>query len=148
MFHAQRGGNLRPLGRRGCQDWSYRHNNWTLRPGIAEVLDLATGHGIPLAVVSYTLCGTAHRDFLAKTGVGKLFAAQIYSDEAGVRKPNPQMIWNATDELAVPPDRCWFVGDSRRRDIVCARRADAAAAILMVSPAPPRKPPPTGPHPT
>jgi FMN phosphatase YigB (HAD superfamily) len=43
------------------------------------------------------------------------------------------MIWNATDELGVPPDRCWFVGDSLRRDIVCARRADVAAAILMHS---------------
>jgi FMN phosphatase YigB (HAD superfamily) len=44
------------------------------------------------------------------------------------------MIWNATDELAVPPDRCWYVGDSRRRDIACGRRADVAAAILMRSP--------------
>jgi FMN phosphatase YigB (HAD superfamily) len=114
-------------------DWAYR-NNWALRPGIPEALDAATASGLPMAVVCNTLCGAAHRDFLAKTEVGKLFAAQIYSDEAGVRKPNPQMIWNATDELAVAPEHCWFVGDSRRRDIACARRADAGAAILMRSP--------------
>jgi FMN phosphatase YigB (HAD superfamily) len=114
-------------------DWTYR-NNWALRPGIPEALDRAVERGLPLAVVSNTLCGAAHRDFLAKVGVGKLFAAQIYSDEAGVRKPNPQMIWNATDELAVPPEHCWFVGDSRRRDVACARRAEVAAAILMRSP--------------
>jgi FMN phosphatase YigB (HAD superfamily) len=114
-------------------DLTYRHN-WALRTGIPEALDLATDRGVPLAVVSNTLAGAAHRDFLAKIGVAKLFGVQIYSDEAGVRKPNPQMIWNATDELAVAPEHCWFVGDSRRRDIVCARRADVAAAILMRSP--------------
>ncbi|MGX6605809.1 HAD family hydrolase [Micromonosporaceae bacterium Da 78-11] len=113
-------------------DWAWRHN-WALRPGIAEALATATELGIPLAVVSNTLSGAAHRDFLAKAGIGHLFATQIYSDEAGVRKPNPQMIWNATDELGVPPQSCWFVGDTPRRDLVCARRADVAKAILMIS---------------
>lgn len=114
-------------------DWTWR-NDWALRPGIPEVLDGATRAGLPLAVVSNTLCGAAHRDFLARAGVGRLFAVQVYSDEAGVRKPNPQMIWAATQELGVPAEECWFVGDSRRRDIACARRADAGAAILMRSP--------------
>jgi FMN phosphatase YigB (HAD superfamily) len=114
-------------------DWAWR-NGWALRPGIAFVLETAAEEKIPLAVVSNTLSGAAHRDFLTKAGVGHLFAAQIYSDEAGVRKPNPQMIWNATDELGVPPSECWFVGDTPRRDIVCARRADVAKAILMRSP--------------
>jgi FMN phosphatase YigB (HAD superfamily) len=114
-------------------DWAWR-NNWALRPGIAETLAAASAAGVPMAVVSNTLSGAAHRDFLAKAGVGPLFGAQIYSDEAGVRKPNPQMIWYATAELGVPAEPCWFVGDSRRRDIACARRAEVGTAILMRSP--------------
>jgi FMN phosphatase YigB (HAD superfamily) len=98
-------------------------------------------------VVSNTLSGAAHRDFLAKAGVGGLFRAQIYSDEAGVRKPNPQMIWYATGELGVPAEACWFVGDSRRRDVLCARRADLAAAILMRSPRTDRERPDGWPEP-
>ncbi len=121
---------VRGAVKRLSYDWAW-HDDWRLRPGIREALTVATDAGIPMAVVSNTLCGAAHRDFLATVGVGKLFAAQIYSDEAGVRKPNPQMIWNATDALGVPPETCWFVGDSRRRDILCARRADVAMAILM-----------------
>jgi HAD superfamily hydrolase (TIGR01549 family) len=124
-------------------EWAWRHN-WALRPGIAELLATVD---IPLAVVSNTLSGAAHRDFLARAGVGGRFAVQIYSDEAGVRKPNPQMIWTATDELGVAPDKCWFVGDSRRRDIVCARRADVAAAILMRSPRTDREDPSAWPEP-
>ncbi|WP_436537318.1 HAD family hydrolase [Actinoplanes sp. HUAS TT8] len=113
-------------------EWAWR-DDWALRPGIPEALEAFTAAGVPLAVVSNTLCGAAHRDFLAKVGVGHLFAVQVYSDEAGVRKPNPQMIWNATDALGVPPADCWFVGDSRRRDVACARRADVAKAIQMPS---------------
>jgi HAD superfamily hydrolase (TIGR01549 family) len=114
-------------------EWSWR-DGWALRPGIAEALRATAGAGIPLAVVSNTLSGAAHRDFLTSAGVGTLFGAQIYSDEAGVRKPNPQMIWRATAALGVPPESCWMVGDSRRRDVLCARRADVARAVLMRSP--------------
>lgn len=123
---------VRPAIPRLSYDWAWR-DGWALRPGIPEALADFAAAGIKLAVVSNTLSGAAHRDFLAKAGVGRLFTAQIYSDEAGVRKPNPQMIWSATDALGVAPPRCWFVGDSRRRDILCARRADAGAAILMPS---------------
>lgn len=110
-------------------DWAWRHN-WALRPGIAELLNAVSAAGLPMAVVSNTLAGAAHRDFLAKAGAGGLFGAQIYSDEAGVRKPNPQMIWYAADALGVPPGRCWFVGDSLRRDVLCARRAEVGAVLM------------------
>lgn len=113
--------------------WTWRAE-WQLRPGVPAALRAATAAELPMAVVSNTLCGAAHRDFLDQAGVGELFAAQIYSDEAGVRKPNPEMIWRAARALGVPTADCWFVGDSRRRDVVCARRAGAGAAILMRSP--------------
>jgi FMN phosphatase YigB (HAD superfamily) len=130
---------VRGAVRRLSYDWAWRHN-WAVRPGIFEALDEARDREIPMAVVSNTLSGAAHRDFLAQVGAGTYFKAQIYSDEAGVRKPNPQMIWNATDELGVPPQGCWFVGDTPRRDIACARRADVARAILMRSPRTDREP--------
>jgi FMN phosphatase YigB (HAD superfamily) len=114
-------------------EWAWR-DNWELRPGIGEAVHTATAADIPLAIVSNTLSGAAHRDFLKKVGLHPYFPVQIYSDEAGVRKPNPQMIWNATDELGIAPESCWFIGDSRRRDIVCARRADVARAVLIRSP--------------
>ena len=120
-------------------EWTYR-DNWTIRPGMRELLCFASAAGIPLAVVSNTLCGAAHRDFLKKSEISGYFSTQVYSDEAGVRKPNPQMIWNATDELGISPENCWFVGDTPRRDIVCARRADVGLAILMRSPRTAREP--------
>lgn len=137
---------VRGAVRRLSYDWAFR-SGWRLRPGIPEALETARAAGIPLAVVSNTLSGAAHRDFLARAGVGRLFDVQIYSDETGVRKPNPQMIWNATDVLGAPPESCWFVGDSPRRDIACARRADVARAILMRSPRTDAEPAGLGPTP-
>lgn len=113
--------------------WAWRPG-WRQRPGIGDAVRAAAAAGIPLAVVSNALSGAAHRDFLAQAGLGPLFAAQIYSDEAGVRKPDPAMLRLAARALDVAPERCWFVGDSRQRDVVCARRAGVAFAVLMRSP--------------
>jgi beta-phosphoglucomutase-like phosphatase (HAD superfamily) len=84
-----------------------------------------------VAVVSNTLCGAAHRDFLARAGLDGLFATQVYSDEVGVRKPNPEMARLAARRLQVAIEDCWFVGDSPVRDLACARRAGVSTAILM-----------------
>jgi HAD superfamily hydrolase (TIGR01549 family) len=113
--------------------WTYRPE-WTIRPGIPEVFAAAAARGIPVAVVSNTLCGAAHRDFLAQTGLSGAFETQLYSDELGVRKPNPEMARRAAREMGVAVEHAWFVGDSYTRDIACARRAGVGAAILMRSP--------------
>ncbi|MEE6263488.1 HAD family hydrolase [Plantactinospora sonchi] len=113
--------------------WSWQ-DDWAVRPGIPEALRAATDAGLPLAVVSNALCGAAHRDFLAAAGLGGLFVSQLYSDEVGLRKPNPELAWRAAREVGVPVEECWFVGDMVNRDVLCARRAGAGAAVLMRSP--------------
>ncbi|MEU5963878.1 HAD family hydrolase [Micromonospora parva] len=120
--------------------WTWRAE-WKVRPGVPEALRAAADVGLPLAVVSNTLCGAAHRDYLATTGLSGLFTAEFYSDEAGPRKPNPQLALLAADAVGVPIGDCWFIGDSLHRDIACARRAAAQAAILMRSPRTDREPP-------
>lgn len=41
------------------------------------------------------------------------------------------MAWRVADAVGVSIGKCWFVGDMIDRDIACARRAGAGAAILM-----------------
>ncbi|GIJ24318.1 HAD family hydrolase [Micromonospora lutea] len=119
--------------------WAWR-SEWQVRPGIPEALRAATDAGLPMAVVSNALCGAAHRDFLAAAGLSGLLVAEFYSDEVGRRKPNPRLAWMAADAVGVPIGDCWFVGDSVQRDVACARRAGAGAAILMRSPRTDREP--------
>jgi len=113
--------------------WTDRGPAWRLRDGVVGVLDAAAAARIPVGVVSNTLCGAPFRDFLTRVGVGDRFAAQIYSDEAGVRKPNPAMIFLATRALGLSPADVWFVGDTPLRDILAARRAGVGYAILVRS---------------
>ncbi|TWJ26319.1 HAD superfamily hydrolase (TIGR01549 family) [Micromonospora endolithica] len=119
--------------------WTWRPE-WTVRPGVPAALRAAADAGLPMAVASNTFCGAAHRDFLAAAGLGELFAAQIYSDEAGVRKPNPELLLRAARSVDVPVGQCWFVGDSVHRDVACARRAGAGGMVLMRSPRTDREP--------
>jgi HAD superfamily hydrolase (TIGR01549 family) len=116
-----------------CRRLGELRNQWRVRPGVAEVLEYAAGQGTQLAVVSNTLSGAVHRDFLERAGLADRFAVQLYSDEVGVRKPNPELILRATRSLAVDPDQCWFVGDTRSRDVRCGRRARVAVTVLMRS---------------
>jgi FMN phosphatase YigB (HAD superfamily) len=117
-----------------------RGQRWRLKDGVADLLALAASAGIPAAVVSNTLCGGPMRDFLAAQGLTDRFAAQFYSDEAGLRKPNPELVRLAADAIGVPPADCWFVGDQVRRDILACRRAGVGLAILLADP--PRPPVP------
>ncbi|HEY3558452.1 MAG TPA: HAD family phosphatase [Kribbella sp.] len=110
------------------------------REGIPELLEAAQSAGIPVAVVSNALSGAVHRDYLDRTGLVKQLAVQVYSDEVGVRKPNPEMILIAARALGVPVGHCWYVGDHFDRDVVCGRRAGAGATILMEAPGTYRRP--------
>ncbi|GIJ27783.1 hypothetical protein Vqi01_29450 [Micromonospora qiuiae] len=119
--------------------WTWR-TEWQVRPGIPEALRAVAEAGVPMAVVSNALCGAAHRDFLAGAGLSGLFVAEFYSDETGLRKPNPRFAELAAEAIGVPIGECWFVGDSLHRDIACARRAGTGTAILMRSPRTDREP--------
>ncbi|MFI6515548.1 HAD family hydrolase [Spirillospora sp. NPDC050679] len=103
------------------------------RPGIPELLDGAAALGVPCAVVSNALSGAVHRDHTAATGLAGKLALEVYSDEAGVRKPNPEMIWIATRALGVRPEDAWYVGDNFDRDVVCGHRAGVGGNVLMVA---------------
>ncbi|MEV4004384.1 HAD family hydrolase [Actinomadura sp. NPDC049753] len=103
------------------------------RPGIPELLDAAAGFGIPCAVVSNALSGAVHRDYTASTGLAGRLALEVYSDEVGIRKPNPEMIWIATRALGVEPPDAWYVGDNFDRDVLCGHRAGVGGNVLMVA---------------
>jgi N-acetyl-D-muramate 6-phosphate phosphatase len=109
--------------------WANRPS-WTMIDGIPELLEFTLGIGLPVAVVSNTRCGQAHRDCLERLGLTGAFAHQFYSDELGVCKPHPEMIRVAAHALWEAPRACWMVGD-KRKDVECARQAGAGAAIVM-----------------
>ncbi|WP_033291765.1 HAD family hydrolase [Amycolatopsis jejuensis] len=114
-----------------CRRMGELRRDREFRPGLAGLLDAADAHGVPVGVVSNALCGIVHRDHLEHGGLSGRFAVQVYSDEVGIRKPNPRILGLAAEALGVPVGSAWYVGDNYDRDVLCARRAGAGAAILV-----------------
>lgn len=114
-----------------CRRMGHLKSGRRLRPGMAALLDAADGAGIPVGIVSNALSGRVHLDWLAEHGMADRFAVMIHSDEARVRKPNPEMILLAARALGVAPGEAWYVGDNFDRDVLCGRRAGIGGNILM-----------------
>ncbi|HHW83773.1 MAG TPA: HAD-IA family hydrolase [Actinomycetales bacterium] len=108
-------------------------NDHPLRPGIPELLGLCARHGIPVGIVSNAHSGSAHRLLLADHGIDHLLAVQVYSDEVGIRKPNPEIIHLAAAALGLTPDQTWYVGDTQDRDVAAGRRAGVGAVVITRS---------------
>lgn len=104
-----------------------------IRPGARELIDYAQAQGIALGVVSNAHSGRAHRRILTELGIHDAFGVQIYSDEAGIRKPHPQMLGRAATALGVDLADCWYVGDTLDRDLVAGRRSGVGAVVLTRS---------------
>lgn len=116
-----------------CRRMGELRSGREVRDGMKELLAACWEHGVRPAVVSNALSGTVHRDFMAATGLDHLMAVQVYSDEVGVRKPNPEMIMIACRALGVEAGQVWYVGDNHDRDVVCGTRAGVGASVLMRS---------------
>ena len=103
------------------------------KPGMRQVLEWLASQGIPTAVVSNALAGCASRELARQYELESLLGPQLYSDEMGVRKPNPEFVWHACEAIGVPADQVWFVGDSPDRDVRVARRAGVQRIALIPS---------------
>ncbi|WP_418907659.1 HAD family hydrolase [Glutamicibacter endophyticus] len=106
----------------------------TLRDGIEELLAWCQQIGLPVAIVSNAMCGQVHRDYLAEQGLSHYFVAELYSDECGLRKPNPDFLHLGAQALNLDIADCWYVGDHLDRDVLCGTRAGIGANVLMPSP--------------
>lgn len=115
-----------------CRRMGQLRSGRTMRPGLPALLTAAAQAALPVVVVSNALSGVVHRDWLERAGLDKQFAFQLYSDEVGLRKPNPEIIWLACQGLGLEPVDVWYVGDNFDRDVTCGRRAGVGATILMV----------------
>lgn len=113
----------------------YRKHYGTVTPFEPRVRDmLAALRTLPLQVGVIT---NRDREFFehelaAVDGVGwtDLFNTAVCGDDTPLRKPHPDQLLKATEQLAVVPGRdIWYVGDSTT-DIIAAKRAGMTAVFF------------------
>lgn len=81
--------------------------------------------GVTLALVSNTMRtpGVVLRKLLAAAGLLDFFAHTVFSDEIGIRKPDPEIFWQALIGVAGDPSTSLHVGDDGILDVEGGRAA-------------------------
>jgi putative hydrolase of the HAD superfamily len=92
-------------------------------PGAVEAVRAVAGRGLVLAVISNTgrTPGTVLRRLLAGAGVLDAFHVLSFSDEVGVRKPDPGIFRRTLAEAGCRPEAAVHVGDDPVSDVAGAR---------------------------
>lgn len=100
-----------------------------LFPGMDETLASLEARSLPWGVVTnkperFTL------PLLVVLGLKERAACVVCADSVGNAKPHPEPMLAAARQLAIPPDRCLYVGDAER-DVLAARAAGMPALIAL-----------------
>ncbi len=103
----------------------------------SEIISLTSAHETLAAlarenIATALICDTGFspgvvvRELLRREGLLSLLTTQVFSNEAGVSKPNPRIFQAALANLQTAPNSTVHVGDLRRTDIAGARRMGMA----------------------
>ena len=100
--------------------------------GAAEALAWAAGRGLRLGLISNTgrTPGRTLRPALAKCHLLRYLHACTFSDELGLRKPDPRLFEATLAVLGVGPADAIHVGDDPVADVAGAKRAGLRAVYL------------------
>jgi HAD superfamily hydrolase (TIGR01509 family) len=108
----------------------------TVDPGALGALDTLSNRGYSMAVVSNTMRtpGVGLRKLLEQFGLLGYFKATTFSDEIGIRKPDPEIFHRTLRMLGVDPELAVHVGDDVTLDVRGAR--DAGMRVVHVTSGP------------
>jgi FMN phosphatase YigB (HAD superfamily) len=97
-----------------------------------------------LGIIANTITETEIPDYINAEGLTGYFKTVILSSKIGIRKPNPEIYWEAARQIGVEPSKCIYVGDNPVRDVEGTRAAGYGMFILYFEPATQAKEPPKG----
>jgi phosphoglycolate phosphatase len=80
-------------------------------PGVVEVLEKARAAGVPAAVIT-NKAGAFTEPLLEATGLRPYLAVVVSGDTVGNKKPDPEPVRYALDQLGAAAERSVMVGDS------------------------------------
>jgi putative hydrolase of the HAD superfamily len=103
--------------------------------GAVETVERLARAGVPSALICDTglTPGRVVREHLARLGLLAGLAAQLFSDEVGVPKPDPRIFHAALGALGVEPASSIHVGDLRRTDVAGARGVGMGSVRLSAA---------------
>lgn len=114
------------------------------RPDVKSTVVELHRRGYILGIIANTITETEIPDWMEADGLTQYFKAVVLSSKVGIRKPNPEIYWEAARRVGMDPAKCAYVGDNPVRDVQGTQRAGFGTMIILVEPATLAKEPSNG----
>jgi HAD superfamily hydrolase (TIGR01509 family) len=135
---------IAPLSSKLTRLWRDCDGRRVPREDVKETVIELSKRGYLLGIIANTITETEIPDYLETDGLTGYFKTVVLSSKVGIRKPNPEIYWEAARRIGVEPAKCAYVGDNPVRDVEGTRAAGYGMFILFFEPATQAKEPPTG----
>jgi HAD superfamily hydrolase (TIGR01662 family) len=133
-----------PLAGRLTRLWRDHDGRRVPRPDVKDTVIELHKRGYVLGIIANTITETEIPDWMETDGLTDYFKAVVLSSKVFIRKPNPEIYWEAARRVGVDPAKCAYVGDNPVRDVEGTQAAGYGKMILIMEPATLAKEPPTG----
>jgi putative hydrolase of the HAD superfamily len=135
---------IAPLAGRLTRLWRDKDGRRIPPPDVKPVIQELDKRGYILGIIANTITETEIPDWLEEAQLTQYFKAVVLSSILKIKKPNPEIYWEACRRIGIEPAHCVYVGDNPKRDVVGTRKAGFGMVILLLSPEKLAKDPPTG----
>jgi HAD superfamily hydrolase (TIGR01509 family) len=135
---------IAPLSAKLTRLWRDCDGRRVPRHDVKETILELSKRGYLLGIIANTITETEIPDYLETDGLNSYFKTVVLSSKVGIRKPNPEIYWEAARRIEVEPAKCVYVGDNPVRDVEGTRAAGYGMFILFYEPATQAKEPPSG----
>jgi putative hydrolase of the HAD superfamily len=126
---------IAPLSGKLTRLWRDRDGRRVPRPDVNDVVIELSRRGYLLGILANTITETEIPDWMEAEGITKYFKTVVLSSKVRIRKPNPEIYWEAARRIGVEPARCAYVGDNPIRDVEGCQAAGFGMMIIFWEPA-------------
>ena len=125
---------IAPLSGKLTRLWRDCDGRRVPRDDVKETVLELNRRGYVLGIIANTITETEIPDYLEEYGLADCFKTVVLSSKVGIRKPNPEIYWEAARRVGVEPAKCVYVGDNPVRDVEGTRAAGYGMMILILEP--------------
>jgi HAD superfamily hydrolase (TIGR01509 family) len=115
--------------------WRDRSGRRFPRADVESTIPELHRRGYALGIIANTITEAEIPNWLEADGLAQYFQTVVLSSQMGLRKPNPEIFWEAARRVGADPSKCAYVGDNPTYDVLGARGAGFGLTILMMDPA-------------
>lgn len=126
---------IAPLSSKLTRLWRDCDGRRIARSDVKSTVIELYNRGYTIGIIANTVTETEIPDWIVEDGLTGYFKDVVLSSKVGLRKPGPEIYWEAAKRIGAKPEHCVYVGDNPFRDVEGARKAGLGMVIILHEPA-------------